>query len=220
MIILVPIGLDCLVLVAVGWLYHRFSGHSYPHVPAAKPANLHGTRDVAPALRASLRVEDVDAALAEAGEAFDIGREDLLRLLQRVETHAVGRLRGDLTCADIMSRDVLAVEPGTDPATARGLLLDHNVRALPVCDDEGRLVGTVGLRELLQPAERVADVMTEPARAWPHDPAFGLVARLTEGSSHAVMIVERDGRLAGIVTQTDLLSTLARAQVRQTAMVA
>ena len=67
-------GLAALVLV--GLLFHRFSGHSYPHRPAMaqdKDAGFHP--------------EAIDQALADLGETFDVSREDLDLLLQRAAFH-------------------------------------------------------------------------------------------------------------------------------------
>jgi CBS domain-containing membrane protein len=38
--------------------------------------------------------EDIDRALADLGETFDVSREDLDLLLQRAEFHAAERVRG------------------------------------------------------------------------------------------------------------------------------
>ena len=76
---LAPVAVNAVALVAAGLLFHRFSGHSYPHRPIAPPR------------RPRLAAEDVDAALAEAGESFDISREDLMALLDRAERHAETR---------------------------------------------------------------------------------------------------------------------------------
>lgn len=72
----VPVLVDALVLVAAGLLFHRISGHAYPHrpVPVAGPPYF--------------LPEDLDAALAEAGEAFDIDRDDLAQLLAAAEVAA------------------------------------------------------------------------------------------------------------------------------------
>src|SRR5689334_6496327 len=60
----VPVGLNSCILVALGLLFHRLSRrHSYPHVPAPTPVNIHGTADLPPPLRVGFRHEDVDAAL-------------------------------------------------------------------------------------------------------------------------------------------------------------
>ncbi|HEY4163040.1 MAG TPA: HPP family protein, partial [Dongiaceae bacterium] len=147
----VPVALNCILLVALGWVFHRFSRHSYPHVPAAAPANLHKTHDLPPQLRVGFRSEDVDAALVDLGESFDIDREDLDRLIRQVEHRAFIRSHGELCCADVMSRDVVSVAASAGVDEAHSVLLDHGIRTLPVVDPAGRLVGTVGLRELARP---------------------------------------------------------------------
>ncbi len=207
---LVPVGLNSALLVGLGWLFHRLSRHSYPHRAAPAPVNTHGTGDPPPQLRIGFSAGDVDAALADLGEAFDIDREDLDRLLRQVERRALMRAHGDLACADIMSRDVVTVGADADVRSAHALLLGHGVRTLPVTGADGRLAGTVGLRDLARPAQRVADVMASAATARPEDPAFGLAGVLTDGQTHAVVIVDADRRILGLVTQTDLLAALAR----------
>lgn len=210
---LVPVGLNSALLVGLGWLFHRLSRHSYPHRPAPAPANTHGTGDAPPQLRIGFGAPDVDAALADLGETFDIDREDLDRLLRQVEHRALMRAHGDLGCAEIMSRDLITIAADADLPAAHALLLGHGVRTLPVVGADGRLAGTVGLRELARPAQRIAEVMAPAATAGPQDTAFGLAAVLTDGRTHAVVIVDADRRILGLVTQTDLLAALARRAV-------
>lgn len=76
---LVPVGLDALLLVVAGVVFHRFSGHSYPHRPV--PAPVHPR----------ILPEDIDAALDAAHESFDVSREDLAALLEAAERHAIAR---------------------------------------------------------------------------------------------------------------------------------
>jgi CBS domain-containing membrane protein len=68
----VPVGVNAVLLTAAGWLFHRLSRHSYPH--RAPPPGPHP--------------EDLDAALAELGETYDIDRDDLALILDRVAHHA------------------------------------------------------------------------------------------------------------------------------------
>ena len=84
-----PVGLNALLLVAAAWLFHRFSGHSYPHRPGAA---VHQTLPPLPTSR--FRAEDIDSALDELGETFDVAREDLEVLFNLAETHARQRLTG------------------------------------------------------------------------------------------------------------------------------
>lgn len=199
---LLPVGLNSAVLVAMGWLFHRMSGHAYPH----------RTAPIDPAERRSrFRAEDVDRALARIGETFDISREDIGLLLREVETHALVRQHGELTAADVMSRDIIRVDVHDSPQKARALLLAHDIRALPVLDDDGIVVGTVGLRELVRPATSVGSLASTPSTAQAGLPLAALSLALTDGHAHAVVIVDDAGGLRGMVTQTDLLVALCRA---------
>jgi CBS domain-containing membrane protein len=70
-----PVALDSALLVLAGLAFHRVSGHAYPHRVAAAPASPFTTADI-------------DAALADMHETFDIAREDLDALLARAAHHA------------------------------------------------------------------------------------------------------------------------------------
>jgi CBS domain-containing membrane protein len=122
----------------------------------------------------------------------------------------LARRHPDLTCGEIMSRDLISVPRDADPSTARRLLLDSGVRLLPVLDDENRPIGGVGLRELARPATMVEEVMTEPLTVTPLESATRLTGPLTDGHRHAAMVVDPEsGALRGLVTQADLLAALA-----------
>jgi CBS domain-containing membrane protein len=84
----VPVAINSMVLVAIGVAFHRFSGHSYPH--RAQPVE---GKSFVPA-SVGLEMADIDAALADLGETFDISREDLALLLERAEVHAAMRTSG------------------------------------------------------------------------------------------------------------------------------
>ena len=77
---LLPVGLNSAALVLAGWAWHRVSGHSYPHRPP-------------PAVAPVFHRVDMDKALAEMGDSFDVAPEDLDALLNRAEAHARARVR-------------------------------------------------------------------------------------------------------------------------------
>ncbi|RWA67447.1 HPP family protein [Mesorhizobium sp.] len=207
----VPVALNSIILVTLGFLFHKLSRRNYPHVhqPAA---NSHGTADRPPAERVGFRPEDVDAALAALDETFDIDRDDIERLLRQVELQAMVRSQRRLLCQDIMSRDVISVPENAGAEEARKQLLDHNIRTLPVVDAEARLVGAVGLRELTRATDTVKGVMSKAGTASPDTPAMSLLPVLTDGRSHAVVIVDAGRHILGLITQTDLLAAAARVQ--------
>jgi CBS domain-containing membrane protein len=70
---LAPVGINSMILVLCGWLFHRFSRHSYPHRTIVAQGGFHP--------------EAIDQALADLGETFDVSREDLDLLLQRATFH-------------------------------------------------------------------------------------------------------------------------------------
>ena len=82
---LVPVVINSILLVLIGMFFHRFSGHSYPHraQPVEGKAPIRGV--------VGLQMADIDAALDDLGETFDISREDLAVLLDRAEVHAAAR---------------------------------------------------------------------------------------------------------------------------------
>jgi CBS domain-containing membrane protein len=196
--------------VALRVLFHRLSRRSYPHVPATAPVNTHHTLDPPPQTRVGFRSEDVDAALEALNETFDIDRDDLDRLLRQVELQALVRSHGILRCRDIMSRDVVRISLAETAAAARTLLLAHNIRTLPVVDEKNTLLGTVGLRELANTADQIAHLLSKAVTASPDDPAMELLPVLTDGHTHAVIIVDEQRCILGLITQTDLLAATAR----------
>jgi CBS domain-containing membrane protein len=208
---LVPVGLNAAVLVALGLAFHKAARRNYPH-RAPPPANTHRTTDLPPQLRTGVQAEDIDAALDEAHEGFDIDRDDLRRLLEQAELHAMKRRHGDLVCGDIMSRDLVSLTRDATADRARDLMLAHNIRTIPVVDADNRLLGSVGLRELAAGHGTVGAAAVPAATTSADHPAVGLIPVLTSGKAHAVIVVDAERRVSGIVTQTDLLAALARAR--------
>lgn len=64
-----PIGLNAVIVVATGCLFHRFTRHSYPHKAAP-----------APAAPPPIHEADIDAALKAFGEPLDVSPADLLKI--------------------------------------------------------------------------------------------------------------------------------------------
>ena len=207
---LFPVCVNSMILVTLGIVFHKLSRRNYPHVLARQPANTHGTADLPAQLRVGFKSEDVDAALAAMNETLDIDRADLDLLLRQVELQALAHSHRGVRCQDVMSRDVVTIVLTGTVEEARRLLLEHNIRTLPVVDGAGRLAGTVGLRELAVKDSRiVAGLVTAAKTASPGDSAVGLVRSLTDGRTHAIIVIGPDRTVLGVITQTDLLATLA-----------
>lgn len=85
----VPVGINAVILVMAGLAYHRVSGHSYPHRATA----VAGHELSAIELGVPHPI-DIDLALADLSETFDVSREDLDLLFRRVEFYAGRRGEG------------------------------------------------------------------------------------------------------------------------------
>lgn len=80
-----PVGINSIALISIAMFFHRATARSYPHERSVPPP--------AP-LPAALHEADIDAALADMHESFDISREDLSDLFAHAERHAAARVVG------------------------------------------------------------------------------------------------------------------------------
>ncbi|MGE4322384.1 MAG: HPP family protein [Sphingobium sp.] len=86
-VVIAPFGINSVAIVLCAMAYHRFTRHSYPHRPGV-PASA---APAAPVAASGLHIEDIDKALVDLGETFDISRADLDLLLNHAELHAKAR---------------------------------------------------------------------------------------------------------------------------------
>src|SRR5262249_41849773 len=67
-----------------------------------------------------------------------------------------------MRAADVMVHDVVTVTPDTSVAEAVRLLIERDISALPVIDQQRHLVGMLSEADLM----RRAEIGTEPAPGW------------------------------------------------------
>jgi CBS domain-containing membrane protein len=214
--VLVSVGLNCLLLLAGTILLGRLIGLRYPHrVPPAE-ANSHATADPAPAQRVGFTRADIEVALRDTGEGLDVSPGDLDALFRRVEIAAHRRLHADVTCGQIMSRDLVGLAATDDGARPAAMMRAHGLRSLPVLDQGGYVIGLVDWTQLGPGSARRS---MRPVRhvARPETPVDDLLPALTDGETHEVMILDATGRLVGIVTTKDVLAALYRVRVARLA---
>jgi CBS domain-containing membrane protein len=149
---------------------------------------------------------------------------------------AARRKVGELTCAEIMSRDVVTVEFATELEEAWAQLRYHRVKVLPVIDRTRRVIGIISLVDFLKRAdlktyetfedklikfirrtpgqntdkpEVVGQIMASPVHTVREDAhILELVPLLSDWGLHHVPVVNGENRLVGIVTQSDLIAAL------------
>ena len=225
---LLPVGANSAILLVSALVFNNLLRRRYPH-PVVVHINAHRTADKLPGKRVGVTRQDVDEALQEHEQLLDIHREDLEDIVLHAEWHAFERHAGRLRCNDIMSRDVITIEAGSALIQAWELINRHRVKALPVVR-QGQLVGIVSLHDLfvshdpqaplpaLHALELVDDVMTRTVRtAQAGQPVGELVPLFSDHGFHHLPVIDAQRRVIGMVTQSDLIAALYRAQVEKVA---
>ena len=235
--VLSPVMLDTLLLVGLAILYNRATGRKYPFRQPATTSR-HATIDTDAERRLGLSTQDLSTMLDRFKLSANIGAEDFGRVLAAAEAEAARRHFDGLTCADVMSRDIVSVTPETRLGRVADLFRIHRFKTLPVIAEDGQLAGIITQNDLIQRVRGDAllrrdsfsialkgmvdsvrsklvarDVMTIEVRTVaPADGIGVLVQLLADGGVQAAPVV-LNGQLAGIVTRSDLLAVLARRTV-------
>ncbi len=209
-----PVGINTVVLLVVAGLVNNLTGRPYPHLPAPARPGV----DPVPSERVGVRTEDVRAAMARLDQGLDVMPGDVVALVREVEAHALDRRLGRLRVGALMARDVQTVRATDSLYRARMLMHHHHVKALPVVDDGRRVVGIVTVYDLFTldvvDLDPVAKVMSSPVTTVGLDtPVARLVELMTDLGLRHLPVVDDEGRLAGIVTRTELIAVLHRALV-------
>lgn len=191
-IVLFPFLLNSVLLVVAGLVYNNLTARPYPHHSKTDRDDTHANN--------RFTQSDLNAALEHYQQIIDVDPSDLAQLLQYAESAAYQRTLGDLRCEEVMSRSPHAVEFGSSLSEAWGLMRRHRIKALPVVDRARRVVGQVMTRRV-----RVASAQSYLAE---------LLPLFSQTGHHHLPVIDSENRLIGILTQTDVVSALAKT-VRQ-----
>lgn len=168
--------------------------------------------------------------------------------VQKVEviTYTHRRLRqlpATAMVQDVMSREVHTIRAGASPAEALELLLDKMYRAIPVVDDDRRIIGiltdgdllhqatqlaisvqrelsraelTRELQHLRQTGQTVGQLMTaDPITVTGETTIAEAVKLLAERDVKRLPVVDEDKHLLGMVSRVDILRALAQPPVAE-----
>jgi len=236
--VLNPVMLNSFCLLAVAIAYNRFTGRNYPHRPLGMTAAQKRMRDTPPEERLGFTVGDLDNVLREYNQVIDIDRDDLQALFMQAEVQAYRRRFGEITCGDIMAREVISVEFATMLEEAWHEMRVHGIKALPVVDRARRVIGIVTQADFMKSAdldahdkvesrlrhfirrtpgthsdkpEVVGQIMSKHPQTASADTHVASLVPLLGGRGHShIPIVDSERRLVGIVTPRDLIVALYR----------
>ena len=154
-------------------------------------------------------------------------------------TATVSKPLHSLTASDLMSDTVFVLPAEMSLQGAARLLSRANITGAPVVDAEGRCIGVLSATDFLHLAEKGPTAHGRPAemfRAWeivnpadlPDDSVRShmtadpvmvarntslveLARRMLDAHIHRVIVADRDKKPVGIVSSTDILAAIARA---------
>jgi CBS domain-containing membrane protein len=230
--LLTPLALNVAILLTLSSLFNsRWLTGRKPVVPAPRDS-----KDPPPLERLGIRRQDLQAALKEMSSFVDIGETELGELYDLAAAAALQRELGSLTCGDVMSRDMVTVEFGTELEHTWALMRQKRVKAAPVIDRARHVIGIVTLTDFFNHAridrvdgikekvrtllrttpdthsskpEVAGQVMSHPVITLKTTtPAAELALLMSGRRIHQIPIVDGNDKLAGLVTETDLIAAL------------
>lgn len=211
---LFPVAAGTAVLVAVAMVYARATGRRYPF-RQMETANPQGTADPPALERTGLSRAELTAILRDLRQSPNIGVEDLARLIAAAEIQSASHRLTGLTCADIMSRDLVTVGPGSHLSEVIEIFRERGFTSIPVVGAQDRFLGVIFQIHLIRSgfdasADIAAEVMERDVPSITAEaPVAALLPLLGDGQIDAVPVLDGP-QIVGIVTQTDLIAALAR----------
>jgi CBS domain-containing protein len=128
-----------------------------------------------------------------------------------------------LTVSEIMTREPYTLGPDSNLAEARQLMAEHHIRHIPVLSNDGSLVGLVSQRDVLAAEDSsvvssqqaidatdryvaLSSVMTSPVQTVDERDSLRGTAIILQKSKVGCLPVLREGKLVGIITDTDFVA--------------
>ena len=129
--------------------------------------------------------------------------------------------------ADVMTRDVVTVDPNDQLAVAEDVMRLARFRHMPVVDEDGELVGLVSSRDLFHNAllkalgygthakqnametTRVKEAMTSPVVTTTPETPLSAAAKVMRDKKLGCLVVVENQKIVGILTEGDFVALAA-----------
>ena len=126
---------------------------------------------------------------------------------------------------DLMTRDIISLAPDEELFSHLNIFREHRIHHIPVVDRSKQVVGMLSSKDFenieiifkllnkMKPSEtvvRIADVMTSPIFSYFEDVEVASAAEaMVDNNIHAIVVVDKNEKMIGILTSTDLLRYIA-----------
>lgn len=226
-----PVLVNVVVLLGVALIINNLiPGRRFPaNLTLHGKADAHHGDNAPSPVKLSFDQEDLRAALREMDGYIDVSGEDLTRIYGLATLHAHQRGFGGMRLGDIMTREVVTATADTDIRSLWALMNKHGIRGVPITDQDGKVAGMVTIVDFLNAVDwricgsivqrmkhlisrksppTVKRIMSTPVISARVDmPLTDAFLIFSEHGINHLPVTETDGRLIGIVTRLDLLST-------------
>ncbi len=178
--------------------------------------------------------EDILEAMKQIPGYLDITPGDFKQVYLKAYEHALNRLTTSLKAVDVMTADVVWVKEDTPVVEVAEIMEASRVSGLPVIGEEGKVVGVISEKDYLVEmgadeggnfmalvveclktgqcksisvrVKKAADIMSRPAVTVGEEATLQEVTALfAQEGINRVPVLDRDSKLAGIVTREDIL---------------
>jgi CBS domain-containing membrane protein len=236
--VLMPVGLNVVIMLILAIAFNRWLlGHSYPvHSQLLATKKVRLNQIVVEQQRTGFSEQDMEQALDNMNAFMDVTAVDLSKLFTDVQMQRFKRYQGNITCKDIMVRNIVSVEYGTEVEDAWQIMQGQQIKAIPVVDRAKRVIGiitrndffkfiNVGINETFQEKfrafirrtpdvstskpESVGHIMTSTVSILPESTHIAeLVPLMANQGYRQIPIVNNEKRLVGMVYQANLIAAL------------
>jgi len=187
--------------------------------------------------------EDLRAARVDLKGYVDITEEDLMKIYSSALRYARTRTMVAIPVSDLMTRDVVTIDPDADLKEAARRLSGLRISGMPVVDADNRVLGIISEADLLSLAgvkkghtfkdvlrhvlgeplpvrkkgNTVGEVMSSPAiTTGPDRDIRAVAAILDEKRIKRLPVVDEEKRLVGIIARADIVRAMGRGMEKKT----
>ncbi len=235
--VLLPVGINVAVLLVMAIAINRWVlRYDYPTISNQTANKKHNRPIIQPSQRSGISERDLEQALEGRDMFVDVSTADLSKLFTAAQLQSFKRYQGNTTCADIMVKNILTVEYGTEVEDAWKMMQGEKLKAMPVIDKASRVIGIITWNDFFKfinvganvsfqqtfrafirrtpdvstdKPESVGHIMTNAVSVMPETTHIAdLIPLMSNQGYRQIPIVNNDNRLVGMVYQANLIAAL------------
>ncbi len=240
--VIIPVAINVLTMLFLAIIINRWvMGRNYPSpLPVKKEINQRHSM-TQPSHQVGFSEQDLSLAIEKNDVFVDMTHAALSKLLTQVEMNTFQRIKGSISCADIMIKDVIAVEFGTEVEQAWEIMRINKLKAMPVIDKARRVIGILTWNDFFKcidlnaydsfqdkfrkfirrtanitasKPEAVGLIMTTSVTTLVDTTHIAdLIPMMSIGGYRQIPIINSEQRLTGMVYQANLIAALYNEQL-------